>query len=391
MPTSNRSKGSKETNNELQKTANKTQRAISELYPPIIDEVANVATWDNVLKEVKKIFKKNNYSDDLTSLVLDGSIAGTNIGLGGALAIANVESLSDYYLHTTYKGSKLSEALRDSVREAELTIANIVKQQLKFKTNWQTLTKEITKKTNTVGDVASIITELSDTGSKFIKGKLTVKEQQQFKKAVNSAQKYVDNLSPKNAPTKQLKKAYQGVIDSVIEKDQVLLENALTKAFNEKINYNNARISRTELSRAYSLSFQRQIEEDDIYIGYRFLLSSAHPRPDQCDCMANVDNGGGRGVFIKGDKPTVPVHPHCLCMLEPYVDKGQKLPKTYTQKSAVDYLDSLDDKTRGQIIGVNNAKYKNRYSDGLEKRGIHPDSFPKRNMLPKSLVTEGVS
>lgn len=391
MPTSNRSKKAKETQNKLQREQSQTNNEMLSIYNPIITDVLNKETWDNILKEVKEIFNNNNYRELVKDATLKGSISGTQIGLGQYLAISSVESLSDYYLHTTYKGSTLSQALRENAAEAERVIANIVKKQLEAKTNWQILAKEITKKTNTVGDVAKVVGDLEKQGLDYIKGNLSLAEQKAFKSKIKKAQNYVDNLSPGNAPTKQLKKAYQNVISSVQNKESVVFSSAIDKAFKKKIDYNNERVSRTELSRAYSLSFQRQIEEDPDVIGYRFLLSPAHPIPDQCDLCANVNNGGGKGVYKKGDRPSVPVHPHCLCMLEPYVDRGQSLPKAYTQKAASEYLDGLDEKTRGKIIGVNNSKYKSRYSEGLEKKGVHPNSFPKRNMLPKSLITEGVS
>lgn len=390
MPTSNRSKKSKETNNELQNIQSKTDSAMTSIYPPIINDISNKLKWEDVAKEVKDIFNDNDYRGKVKGVTLSGSVAGTEVGLGSVLAVSSVEDLSDYYLQTSYKGTTLSKRLRLDANEAERIISNVVKQQLEFKTNWEILATEIGKRTNTVGDVAGYINDLNEQGTKFIKGKLSLEEQKAFKKLVKNAQFQVDRLSPGNAPTKQLKKAYQGVIDAVNSKDQKLLNAAVTNAFNAKIDYNNQRLSRSELSRAYGLSFQRQIEEDDVVIGYRFLLSSAHPRPDQCDCMAEVDNGGGRGVYKKGDAPSVPVHTFCLCMLEAWVDRGQALPGRYTQKNAIEYLDSIDDKKRGQIIGVGNAKYKSSYSKGLKSKDIHPESFPKRTMLPKSLITEGV-
>jgi len=76
-------------------------------------------------------------------------------------------------------------------------------------------------------------------------------------------------------------------------------------------------------------------------------------------------------------------------MLESYVDTGKGVPNKYNDTTAKKYLESVDNKKRGQIIGVNNAEYKSRWQKGLESKGVAKESWPKRNLLPKSLV-EGV-
>ena len=155
----------------------------------------------------------------------------------------------------------------------------------------------------------------------------------------------------------------------------------------QKIAYYNDRTSRSEIARAYGLSFHRRIDFDPDVVGYRILLSPEHPRADQCDLITNVDNGCGAGVYKKGDGPTVPIHPHCLCMMEPYVDRGQDCSiNVYSNKAAKEYLSKVDDKKRGQIIGVHNSAYKSRWDTGLVSKGVSRDQWRKINMLPKTLV-----
>ena len=398
MATSDRNQNSKLTENELQSIQKKTNGEIRSLYNPIINDITEVENWDEVNKQVKEVFQDNDYRNGVKAAVLGGSVAGTDTafksvakypnGSGLLLEPKSIDDLTDYYLQIPYEGSKLSTRLRLNANEAERVVSNVVKKNLEFGTNWKALSKEIGKKTNTVGDVAKIIEDVASQGDKYIRGVLTNAEVKEFKKLVSKAKGYVEKLSPENAPTTQLKNAYNKVILSVESKQLKVLEKSLELAFKRKIDYNNERISRSELARAYDLSFHRGIEEDDIIIGYRFLLSPAHPVADQCDLCAGVNNGSGPGIYRKGDRPRVPVHPHCLCMLEPYVDTGKGTPKSYTDTAAKNYLNDIDENKRKKIIGAGNAQYKSKWQEGLEKKGVAKESWPKRTMLPKNLVRE---
>ena len=375
--------------NELQSISGKTTKKIKAIYPPIISDVLDVDSWNNIPFEVKQIFDINNYSSGVEGAIVEQSVTGAQVGLGSSLAVKSVPALTDYFLNIPYDGVKLSSTLRANALEAEKIVTKVIKEQLSFKTNWKKLTTEIEKVTNTVGDVSNIITELNKTGLKHIQGKLSTKEIAAFKKKIKEAQKYVDGLTELSRPSKALKKSYQNVINAVNSKDKDILNGALDNAFNKKINYNNSRVAKTELSRSYSEAFHREIEEDSLVGGYRWLLSPSHPITDQCDAMAEIDNGAGKGVYLKGDAPSIPAHPHCLCMLEPWIIQGGKKPKKYNDAAANKYLGSLSEKKRAQIIGKDNAKYKSNYTKGLKAKGIDKGSFPKRNLLPKRLV-EGV-
>ena len=62
----------------------------------------------------------------------------------------------------------------------------------------------------------------------------------------------------------------------------------------------------------------------------RWGLSSAHPRPDQCDEYAEEDHGYGEGVYPLTELPPFPPHPRCLCTLEilwpETEDRGEEIP-----------------------------------------------------------------
>ena len=75
------------------------------------------------------------------------------------------------------------------------------------------------------------------------------------------------------------------------------------------------RLGRTEINNAHHNTTIRLSETLPWVEGYRWHLSSSHPKPDECDEFASHDEGLGEGVFGKGNVPSKP-HPHCLCYVE---------------------------------------------------------------------------
>lgn len=75
------------------------------------------------------------------------------------------------------------------------------------------------------------------------------------------------------------------------------------------------RLARTEINNAHHDTTVRLTKPAPWVLGYRWNLSSSHPRPDPCDAYAGDDHSNmGPGVFAKGDVPPKP-HPQCLCYL----------------------------------------------------------------------------
>ena len=373
--------------NALQESQLNTFEEFDKLYALIMSDIQKKNPVTH--KQVKKIFEDNNYIPESETIILNANLDSTLIGLGSTHAIKSIPELNKYYLNTPYEGLKLSSRIRTSQTEAVREVTRVINQNLKFQTSWKQLSKEIAKKSNTIGDVSKVITDLGEQGNKFIKGKLSPEEIKSFKSLINKAQKQVNMLSPGLAPTKSLKNSYQRVIDSVSKNDTVLLNKSVKNAFDQKIAYNNDRISRSELSRSQDLSFRRSIYDDDIVVGFIWKLSPQHPRTDICDFYADLNNGEGKGVYRKEDTPSLPAHPNCLCMLQPYVIEGDRENKAkfMNKTNSVEQLDRLSEKERGRIIGVENARFKSKYVKGLENKGVSFEGG-KPQALPQRLVTK---
>lgn len=81
------------------------------------------------------------------------------------------------------------------------------------------------------------------------------------------------------------------------------------------VSYAARRLGRTEINNAFHTSTIRMTAKQPWVEGYKWMLSSSHPRPDPCDDNAKEDHDGlGEGIFKKSNVPGKP-HPQCLCYL----------------------------------------------------------------------------
>jgi hypothetical protein len=83
--------------------------------------------------------------------------------------------------------------------------------------------------------------------------------------------------------------------------------------------YASRRLARTEISRAFAQATLHAAEANPFVDFVRYATSARHPAPDECTDAANRDTGHGRGVYEIADAPVPPLHPQCLCRLEPVV------------------------------------------------------------------------
>ena len=370
--------------NELQYRYSKQMSEMRQLYPAVVESILGfIAEGDTVTEAVDKGFKESFYESQSEELTVKNTIGASQSGLGKQLSL-DLGLAPDYFLFTKFSdGVNLSDTLHSG--EAQRAVKGVLKDYFKFKGNVDELTKRLKAKNGRPNTyLPRYIRELVDLRSGFG----TPNDTRQFAQATAKAMREVNKLNAAGVTeTSRLQKAYAKVIEAATIPDAAGLQSAVDYALNVKVDYINRRIARSELARAYDMSFQRQMEEDDdIVLGFKWLLSPAHPRPDICDYHAEVDAYGmGAGVYPKGEGPRVPAHPNCLCSKVPVYDEGQRKGR-FSQQRAKDYLDSVSEYKRKQIIG---AKYAENgdYKRGLEKQGVNIKGKPR--MISKSVLTKG--
>lgn len=112
----------------------------------------------------------------------------------------------------------------------------------------------------------------------------------------------------------QLKSADPDTIAKVVE-----------KYIQKKQKYNAMRIARTEIQRAWRVSYVEQAKKLPFVKGIKWNLSKSHPKKDICDDLATANPAGlGPGVYPPDAVPYggMPAHPHCLCYLTTVLDEN---------------------------------------------------------------------
>jgi hypothetical protein len=116
------------------------------------------------------------------------------------------------------------------------------------------------------------------------------------------------------------------------------------------------RLFRTEINRAYGISFQNGLEGDDDVAGTKFKLSPRHPRKDICDMHATVNRYGlGKGVYPKGKNPW-PAHPNTLSYVETVFTDEVTDQDREGKEDRINWLAKQNGATRIGVLGA----YKNR-------------------------------
>jgi len=308
-------------------------------------ELANA----NMATEYKSLeaFSKSDWNTTATSSTATGMTAATEAGLGSIYSLASVSETSQYFLDLKTEGIKLSETLRDSARDAEKLALDAINKHLDSKTTVGRLTKELTAKNVSKGKLPKYLDELAEEAKKA--GGNTAK----MRRMIANAEKRISELAQNGAPTKELQKAYNDVLKQVKKGDIANLNASLTNALNKKAVYNNSRISRTELSKAYSMGFDRQLQDhplgDNAFVGVQ--LSSRHVITDVCDYVTGADlHNRGAGVYPQGDAPMLPLHANCLCQYYIVAVRDIDGRKTkFSEKNSDAYLNKLSEQERKMV------------------------------------------
>jgi SPP1 gp7 family putative phage head morphogenesis protein len=370
----------KQPNNYLQNLEARAEVSFQALSDEILSALSGISPFDsNILatRKVQQALAQVRYEERMRQTIATASLASANEALG-PLAIASADRYIRWRMHEVYDGVTLSQTLRHNAAQTAEILTDTIRAQLKNGGTWTQLAQEITRH-DKVSDISVTLAELAKAGKK-----MNVNPQE-INRLVGKAQRYINTLSPNDAPTPYLKKAYQNLIN-VVEKGagEDAINKALGRAMDEKIRYNAERISRTEIARAHNEAFHARYDNDPDITGYQWVLSSRHVVVDECTMIADIDNGAGKGVYTKKDCPQIPIHPHCMCMLVPYFDEP---PDRTTFTTFKDYLEGQPDDKRADIIGKANAQSPVLYRRGLERRGINPDSPGVPRRIPEELLT----
>ena len=132
--------------------------------------------------------------------------------------------------------------------------------------------------------------------------------------------------------------------------------------------YQAQRVFRTEINRAHGEAFMAGAEQHPDFVGFRFLLSPGHPKPDICDLLASQNVYGlGPGVYPSRDKCPWPAHPNTLSYVEDVHKDEVSDADRAGRELPMQALNRMPAEVQDGVLGKGKAKI---YRDGKLKQGM---------------------
>lgn len=128
------------------------------------------------------------------------------------------------------------------------------------------------------------------------------------------------------------------------------------------------RVARTEINRAHGEAYMSGAERAPGFVGFRFLLSPAHPRPDVCDLLAKQNlHGLGPGVYPTRKETPWPAHPNTLSFVVAVFEDEVTDAHREGRETTLEALQRLAPDIREGVLGPTKADY---FDQGLLTRGM---------------------
>lgn len=128
------------------------------------------------------------------------------------------------------------------------------------------------------------------------------------------------------------------------------------------------RVMRTEINRAHGEAYMAGSASLPDVVGFKFLLSPRHPRPDVCDLLARQNlHGLGEGVYPDRKRCPWPAHPNTLSFVVAVMAHQVSEADQAGRETTLQALDRLGPEIRAGVLGPTKAEYFDR---GLLRTGM---------------------
>lgn len=128
------------------------------------------------------------------------------------------------------------------------------------------------------------------------------------------------------------------------------------------------RVMRTEVNRAHGEAYMGVADRAPSFVGFRFLLSPRHPRPDICDLYARQNlHGLGPGVYPTRKACPWPAHPNTLSFVVAVFGPEVTADDAAGQETTMQALERLGPEIRAGVLGPTKAGY---FDAGLMSKGM---------------------
>lgn len=117
------------------------------------------------------------------------------------------------------------------------------------------------------------------------------------------------------------------------------------------------RVFRTEINRAHGTAYMQGAAQTPGFVGFRFLLSPRHPKPDICDLMAAQNlHGLGAGVYPSASACPWPAHPNTLSFVEMVFAAEVSAADRAGKETVTAAMGRMSPDVREGILGVEKSK-----------------------------------
>lgn len=276
-------------------------------------------------KAISLAFSESNFFNTNDSYIADNAVASALLGYDvTSKAKVDTSSIRKTVLHEAWTSDNmtLSKRLHGIRPEFRQTVVDTIKTAMKQQKTFIGMARDLYdgydsgKRTIKQAELPKYLRKLEDAARKVMQG--DKKALKGYKAAIANAELNIKKIARNGAPTKNLKIAYENLLNAAKKQSSKALDRAVHVAIEENSRYLADRIARTEMSRAWGDGFFAKYLDDDNVVAFKWRLNSRHPIYDICNIHANTDCYGlGKGVYPKDKFPVRPAHPHCMCLITP--------------------------------------------------------------------------
>ena len=266
--------------------------------------------------------------------------------------------------------NELNELYTPFTQNPEIAIDSVMLSEILYK-NAKELSKQVTKILNesiktkeTLGVIAKKLYEGYGFKDKEVLEAIKVLPKylkEAVKKRDKDIMKQIEKLK-----TKPLRIAYKDIIRRLDNLSDEELQKYIKTAYYEKMRYYAKRIADTETHRAMMSKRAYEYLNDENIEFVKFTMSSRHPKIDICDFYANLDIGYGRGIVPKKEMRTLPLHPHCHCVYEPYYKEVKGKRKSF-KEAVKETMNRFSRKEQKEIVATKEMLKRFEEGENIEK------------------------
>jgi hypothetical protein len=228
---------------------------------PIAKSLAKVSSQIDALADEYQAVLKRGLAEGLSPALAEAQAleavkwgdAVEKITLGGvesAIKISGVTYSGSFvrktWLNQTFNGVSLSDKIVQSGEAGSKAVSDVITSVMRDAGSWTRRAQKIGETGLIKSDASAQILGLGKDARKAFSASGSPADVAKYQAELKKASAYIQRLKDSDAPTGNLKRAYQRVLNATESGSQNAIDKAISKAVDAKMRYNAQRIARTE-------------------------------------------------------------------------------------------------------------------------------------------------